>query len=105
MIISSAYRAAFAEVFKVLSKEYAEKLIELLKSTSFDIIQFEGLYMAPYLSVVRKHSNAMVSMRSHNVEYKIWEKHAKLTKSILKKQYLINQYENIETKFILLANL
>ena len=27
LIISSAYRAAFAEVFKVLSKEYAEKNI------------------------------------------------------------------------------
>ena len=30
MIISSAYRAAFAEVFKVLSKEYAEKNISCL---------------------------------------------------------------------------
>ena len=30
LIISSAYRAAFAEVFKVLSKEYAEKQISCL---------------------------------------------------------------------------
>ena len=30
LIISSAYRAAFAEVFKVLSKEYAEKNISCL---------------------------------------------------------------------------
>ena len=30
MIISSAYRAAFTEVFKVLSKKYAEKNISCL---------------------------------------------------------------------------
>jgi len=33
LIISSAYRAAFAEVFKVLSKEYAEKNISCVNIT------------------------------------------------------------------------
>ena len=41
LIISSAYRAAFAEVFKVLSKEYAQNNIVALVSHQVQLIQIE----------------------------------------------------------------
>jgi len=73
---------------RFIDKEYASKLKDLLTKKSYDLIQLEGLYMAPYLSLIRENTDALVSMRSHNVEHKIWEKHAQLTRNPFKRFYL-----------------
>ncbi|MEP6647919.1 MAG: glycosyltransferase, partial [Saprospiraceae bacterium] len=54
----------------------------------FDIIQLETLYLAPYVDTIRRHSNARVVMRAHNVEHEIWERITQNTGSNLKKWYL-----------------
>lgn len=56
------------------NQKFEQKLIELLRQESFDLIQLETLYLAPYLSVIRKYSTAMVALRAHNVEHEIWER-------------------------------
>lgn len=53
---------------------YHDALREWLTAENFDIVQLETLYLAPYLSTIRRHSNAQVVMRSHNVEHEIWER-------------------------------
>ncbi|OAV44732.1 glycosyltransferase family 4 protein [Lewinella sp. 4G2] len=53
---------------------YHEALANWLNEESFDVVQLETLYLAPYMATIRSHSNAQVVMRSHNVEHEIWER-------------------------------
>lgn len=69
-------------------KNFENKLIEKLKTNTFDVIQLEGLFVATYVPVVRKHSKAKIVMRAHNVEFLIWERHLKNEPSLLKRWYL-----------------
>lgn len=70
------------------SKEYEAKLISLLQSNVYDIIQLETLYLTPYMDTIRKYSDAIITMRSHNVEHEIWERITQNTKLLPKKIYL-----------------
>jgi glycosyltransferase involved in cell wall biosynthesis len=70
------------------SKEYADKLEQILKKESFDIIQLEGLYLTSYISLIRQLSKASVILRASNIEWKIWEGLAKEEKQPFKKWYL-----------------
>ena len=70
------------------SDDFKARLIEVLDKEQFDIVQLEMLYMAPYVDVIRAHSKAMIVLRAHNVEHKIWERIAKETQSPLKRWYI-----------------
>ena len=53
----------------------AEKALNnLLREKTFDIIQFEGLFVVPYLDVVKANAEAKIIYRAHNVEYDVWER-------------------------------
>jgi len=69
-------------------KKYEQKLIEILKSETFDIIQLETLYLAPYVEVIKKYSDAVISMRAHNIEFEIWERITQNTNFLPKRMYL-----------------
>ncbi|MES2286143.1 MAG: glycosyltransferase family 4 protein [Bacteroidota bacterium] len=81
------------------SANFEKKLVEILRSATFDIVQLEGLYVSMYVDVIRKHSKAKIVLRAHNVEYKLWEDATQLAKNPLKKAYLklltkrLKQYE------------
>ena len=64
-------------VERFISKEFRERLVEVLEKEQFDVVQLEMLYMAPYVEDIRTHSKAMIVLRAHNVEHKIWERIAK----------------------------
>ena len=66
-----------------------QKLTDLLKNSKFDIIQLEGPYMGLYLPIIRKYSNAAVTLRAHNLEYRIWERKANLAKGFKKSLFKI----------------
>lgn len=70
------------------SNVFREKLIEVLQSEQFDIIQLETLYLAPYVDTIRKYSKARIVMRAHNVEHEIWERITNNTTTKLRKWYL-----------------
>ena len=79
------------------------RLIELLQTEKFDIIQVEGLFVAWYVDVVKKYSNAPVIMRSHNVESVIWKRLAAGEKNPVKKlylKYLANGIEKFEKTYL-----
>ncbi len=66
-----------------------EKKLELkLTQLDFDIVQLEGLFMATYIPLIRKYSKAKIVLRAHNIEYLIWDRHIKLSKSWFQKIYL-----------------
>lgn len=70
------------------SKEMDAKLIELLKNNSFDVVQLETLFVAPYVNTIRKYSKAKIVLRSQNIEYLFWERRAEKTNNPLLKFYL-----------------
>jgi glycosyltransferase involved in cell wall biosynthesis len=70
------------------SKDFETLIIETLKKNSYDVIHFESLYTTPYLEVIKKHTNAKLVYRPHNVEHNIWEANASLEKNAFKKAYL-----------------
>ncbi|HLP12178.1 MAG TPA: glycosyltransferase family 4 protein [Flavobacteriales bacterium] len=83
MITSDSYN-----ISRFFSPDFDRKLIEVLKKHKFDIVQVESLFMTPYIGTIRRTSKAKIVLRSHNLEYIIWENLAKGTKSFPKKTYL-----------------
>jgi glycosyltransferase involved in cell wall biosynthesis len=80
---------------RFLSKEYERQLVSVLKENRFDIIQLEGLYLCPYIPLIRKHSDALVVYRAHNVEHEIWARTALMSHGA-KKWYLRSLSKRIE---------
>jgi len=70
------------------SKEFDNKLIKILSTQEFDIIQFEGLYLYSYINTIKKYSKAKISLRAHNIEHEIWQRLIKNEPSAFKKKYL-----------------
>jgi hypothetical protein len=62
---------------RFISAAYAEKLVNLLRAETFEVIQVEGSQMAWYLPLIRQHATAPVVLRAHNVEYTIWDRLAR----------------------------
>ncbi len=81
---------------------YEQTLIETLKNNTFDIVQLEGVFMAVYIPVIRKYSRAKIILRSHNIEYIIWERYLQTSSNKLKNSYLSIQKNRLK-KFELLA--
>lgn len=84
-------------------KDFENKLIEKLKTNTFDVIQLEGLFVATYINVIKKYSKAKIVLRAHNIEYLIWERHLINEKSAFKKWYLglqTKRLKNFELKVL-----
>lgn len=93
------YSGAFLNLFspkpyhitRLESKAFKKKLQSVLQENTFDLILLETLFLAPYIPLIRKLSNAKIAMRSHNVEHEIWERIASNERNPLKKWYLGHQ--------------
>ena len=67
----------------------AAKLLEhILHDHDFDIVQFEGLFVVPYLETVKEFSKAKLIYRAHNIEFDVWEKLAALEQFTPRRKYL-----------------
>ena len=73
---------------RFINSDFRNKLIDILKQNTFDIIQLEGLYLCPYIPYIREYSKALISLRAHNIEHEIWERTVINESSLLKKIYL-----------------
>ncbi len=82
------FSGASYHVERFVSKAFEKKLIEVLDEGDFDIVQLETLYLAPYVETIKKHSDAQVVMRAHNVEHEIWDRISQNTGFLPKKWYL-----------------
>lgn len=75
-------------ISRFFSTDYDIKLTKLLQKEDFDIIHLESLFMTPYLGTIRRICSTPVVLRSHNLEFIIWEKIARGTRNIAKRAYL-----------------
>jgi polysaccharide biosynthesis protein PslH len=73
---------------RFISRDFSNALKEILEKNTFDIIQFEGAYVAWYIDIVKKYANCPIVLRAHNIEYVIWERLAENCRNPLKKFYL-----------------
>ncbi|HKI88714.1 MAG TPA: glycosyltransferase family 4 protein [Draconibacterium sp.] len=80
---------------RFISRAFKNELIKLLKEKQFDIIQLEGLYVCPYIPVIREYSSAKIVYRAHNIEYEIWKRTAAMSKG-WKKMYMKNLSKRIK---------
>lgn len=75
-------------ISRFFSPDFDMLLTRLLEKHDFDIIHMESLFMTPYIHTCRRHSKAPILLRSHNLEYMIWERVAVGTKNRAKRSYL-----------------
>jgi glycosyltransferase involved in cell wall biosynthesis len=81
---------------RFISKSFSCELKRVLEENQYDVVQLEGLYVCPYIPLIRKYSNAKIAYRAHNIEHEIWERTAALSKGI-KKIYLKILAKRIKT--------
>jgi glycosyltransferase involved in cell wall biosynthesis len=74
-------------ISRFYSVEFEKKIIEVLRLQNYDIIQLESLFVSMYIPAIRKHSNAKIVLRAHNVEHKLWERNAATTGGFIKRNY------------------
>ncbi len=72
---------------RFITKEFSNKLAEILKEGKFDVVQLEGLYLTPYIKTIRKYSDAKIALRTHNIEHEIWDRIVYNTNNIIKRIY------------------
>ena len=75
-------------VQRFVSTAYARQLQHILQQESYDVVQLETLYLAPYIPVIRQYSKARICLRAHNIEHEIWERITQHTPHGPKRWYL-----------------
>lgn len=75
-------------VSRFYDDDAARILENLLRENEFDIIQFEGLFVVPYLDLVKANSKAKLIYRAHNIEFDVWERLAARERFTPRRKYL-----------------
>ncbi len=90
-------------VSRFYTDEAAQKLENILREHTFDIVQLESLFTVPYLQLIKRHSDAKVVYRAHNIEFMLWERLADKPGFFLRKKYftfLAERLRAFETEHI-----
>ncbi|MFB9841059.1 glycosyltransferase family 4 protein [Mucilaginibacter ginsenosidivorans] len=70
------------------NQNFERLLINEVIDGKYDIIQFEGLFVSPYIDSVRRNCRSKLIYRAHNIEHQIWERLAQQKSDPFKKIYL-----------------
>jgi glycosyltransferase involved in cell wall biosynthesis len=86
--LKNLFSSASYHIERFHSEAFVEQLTSILQHEDFDVIQLETLYLTPYIDCIRQNSTAKIVLRSHNVEFEIWERLYGNQKNILQRAYL-----------------
>jgi glycosyltransferase involved in cell wall biosynthesis len=86
--LSNLFSDQSYNVSRYFDEDAARLLEEILREDEFDIIQFEGLFVVPYLDIVKANSRAKVVYRAHNIEFEVWERIARIERFTPRRRYL-----------------
>lgn len=86
--VSNLFTNNSYNIDKYYNAGFEKLLVSNLAEHDYDIIQFEGIFVAPYLNVIRRHSKAKVIFRAHNIEHQVWQKLAQQKSDPFKRWYL-----------------
>jgi glycosyltransferase involved in cell wall biosynthesis len=84
----NVFSKSTSSIDRYYDEDFEKLLINTVKNTTYDIIQFEGLFMAAYVDAVRKSCSSKLVYRAHNIEHHIWETLAQQRTDPVKKIYL-----------------
>lgn len=102
--ISNLFTKTSYNIDKYYNAGFEKLIIQNLKKNHYDIIQFEGLFLGPYLGAIRKHSIAKLIFRAHNIEHQVWQKLSLQKSDPFKKWYLRMHAKRIKTYELQLLN-
>lgn len=80
---------------RFVSKKFASTIAQTLTQNQFDLVQLEGLYLAPYIKLIRKHFGGPIALRAHNVEWEIWHRASQNQSNPIKRWYFSNLAKRI----------
>ena len=86
--VSNLFTNNSYNIDKYYNAGFEKLLFGDLTDNKYDVIQLEGIFVAPYLEVIRKNSKAKVIFRAHNIEHQVWQKLARQKSDPLKRWYL-----------------
>lgn len=99
IVASKALKNLFSSesyhIERFITPEFDEKLSRVLNLNTYDFVQLESVFLAPYIDTIRKLSDAKIVLRTHNVETRIWSRLAK-SAPFLKRKYLELQCKRLE---------
>ena len=62
------------QISRFVKKDYKVKLVSLLTQNKYDFILLETVYLTPYIPIIKRYSKAKILLRTHNMEYEIWDR-------------------------------
>jgi glycosyltransferase involved in cell wall biosynthesis len=86
--VTNLFNKKSNDVDRYYNAEFEKLLLRELRQTAYDVIQFEGLFVTPYLAAIRKQTKAKLIYRSHNIEHQVWMRLAQQKSDLFKKWYL-----------------
>lgn len=84
-------------VSRFFSTDFDILLRKVLESDDYDIVHLESVFMTTYCHTIRRFSKAKIVLRSHNLEYMIWERLAHQSTNPAKKVYLTHLAKQLKT--------
>ncbi len=84
----SFFNSKSYNISRFYSPAFEQAIAEELKSSEYGLIMLENAYVLPYMKTIRKYHKGKVMIRTHNVEYRIWERLAQDEKGTLKRMFL-----------------
>jgi len=84
-------------ISRFYAHHYAMVVKQALFRKRYDVVHLESLYTTPYIETIRRHApNALISLRSHNHEYQIWEQRWKASRNPLNRMVLRHLTKSLE---------
>jgi polysaccharide biosynthesis protein PslH len=75
-------------VSRFFSTDFDILLRKTLEQDDYDVVHIESLFMTTYCHTIKRFSSAKIVLRSHNLEYMIWERLAAKTRNPAKNMYI-----------------
>jgi glycosyltransferase involved in cell wall biosynthesis len=89
-------------VERFINADVANTLRQLLSENNYDFIQIEGAFVVYYIDLIKELTDIPILVRTHNIEYIIWQRLALNESNIFKKWYfnlLAKRLKKFEKKY------
>lgn len=78
------------------SPVFQSAILNAITSFCPDVIQVESVFMSGYIPAIRNVTDALISLRLHNIEWQVWQRMGKAVSNPIKKWYINNLSDRIK---------
>ncbi len=75
---------------RFMHMHFQDTILNAINTFKPDVVQVESVFMSGYLPAIKKATNAVFTLRLHNIEWQVWQRVAAAAANPLKKWYLSN---------------